>query len=168
MRILILMSLLLFGTVNASYGQTEKKEGVIIHKFWSKSVESYNAGGSDYFVLCNSDQIKRLPKNGITCSGAYELLKETTEVPASVLEKYVGERVEIEGEMIEPKGPSVVSMESKEYKKYDGQVLIEPGDIKITTLPDGSKHAERMPDIIRLPGGAARFAVKKIHEVGKV
>lgn len=51
---LCVMNILLCGLASA---EVETKRGTIIHKGWTKSIQSYHAGGSDYFILDEGDVI---------------------------------------------------------------------------------------------------------------
>lgn len=79
-------------------GAAVKLQGTVLKKPWSKSAESWNAGGSEYYVLDVGDAqvTHRSAREGVT-------LKVTDAVSAETLESMVGKRVEVSGDYVEAK-----------------------------------------------------------------
>ena len=46
--------------MNTTMAQTETLSGILIKKTWTKTLESYCAGGSDYYVLVANDKTETL------------------------------------------------------------------------------------------------------------
>ena len=82
--------------------------GTVIRKPWTKSQESWNAGGSEYYVLdVGKAQVQhRTAKEGV-------ILRPTDAVPFQALEKFEGKRVAVRGRFVEgvPFVPPVDSMD---------------------------------------------------------
>lgn len=55
----LIFSLFLLCT-NTAKAQTETLSGVLIKKTWAKTIESFCAGGSDYYVLVANDKTESL------------------------------------------------------------------------------------------------------------
>lgn len=68
--------------------------GVVVRKEWSKSYESWNAGGSEYYVLAvdhpSSLSDKRTAREGV-------ILRPSASVPFARFADFVGKRVECRG-----------------------------------------------------------------------
>ncbi len=73
-------------------------EGTLIRKGWSKTGESWNAGGSHYYVLDVGGAIisHRSAKEGV-------ILRPSGSVPFSVFERSKGHLVAVEGRFVEGK-----------------------------------------------------------------
>ena len=69
-----------------------KLSGILLKKGWTKTFESWQAGGSDYYVLQaeNTPDWLRTAKEGA-------VLIPTENVPATVLDKFVGRPVNVTG-----------------------------------------------------------------------
>ena len=82
--------------------------GTVIRKGWTKTGESWNAGGSEYYVLdVGEAQIdQKTAKEGV-------ILRPTDAVPFQVFEKLKGRRVAVRGRFVEgvPFVPPVDSMD---------------------------------------------------------
>lgn len=88
-----------------SDAKTVTLQGTVIQKPWSKSMESWNAGGSEYYVLDvgTAEIAHRSAKEGVT-------LKATDAVSMDALSRMIGKRVEVSGSYVQakpytPKGP---------------------------------------------------------------
>lgn len=70
--------------------------GTVIRKSWTKSYASWNAGGSEYYVLDVGDARieRRSAKEGV-------ILRPTNAVPFQAFEKFKGSRVTVRGRFIE-------------------------------------------------------------------
>jgi len=92
--------------------------GTVLQKPWSKSTESWNAGGSEYYVLDvgGATVEERSAAEGVT-------LLPSDQVPATALATLVGKRVEIHGEYVQAQ-PYVPSSNTEQYPQGgDGQPL---------------------------------------------
>lgn len=67
--------------------------GTLVHKRWSKTMESWDAGGSDYFVLETGDETV--------------VLQLTGPVTGEALLPLDGKKVELQGRMVEGKVPEM-------------------------------------------------------------
>ena len=76
--------------------------GTVIKKPWTKSAESWNAGGSDYFVLDVGDAPveKRTAAEGV-------LLIPAGDIRFEGLEAWVGKRVMVRGDYVEGRPPKI-------------------------------------------------------------
>ncbi len=86
---------------NKTAGRTEEAtwvelQGTVIRKPWTKSFESWNAGGSEYYVLDVGDARiqRRSAKEGV-------ILRPTDAVPFQAFEKIKGKRVTMRGPFVE-------------------------------------------------------------------
>lgn len=74
-------------------------EGVVIEKPWTKTVESWNAGGSEYYVLdvgtAPLPDGKRSAKEGV-------ILRPSTSVAFDEFKDFAGKRVAVVGKFIDP------------------------------------------------------------------
>lgn len=92
--------------------------GKVIQKPWSKSVESWNAGGSEYYVLDVGDAeiAHRSAAEGVT-------LKPTEAVSEDALASMVGKQVEVSGTYVEAR-PYQPSQPTEQYPMdMDGKPL---------------------------------------------
>lgn len=98
-------------------------EGTVIQKLWTKTYESWNAGGSEYYVLDvgGSPVEYRTAKEGV-------ILRPTEKVPFDVLGTYKGRRVRVVGQYVQAK-PYTPSDSREQYPS-----ALEPGG----TLSRGS------------------------------
>lgn len=73
-------------------------EGTVIRKSWTKSGESWNAGGSRYYVLDVGVAVisHRSAREGV-------ILRQSDSVPFDVFERFKGHRVAVEGRFVEGK-----------------------------------------------------------------
>ena len=71
--------------------------GVVLHKDWTKTRESWNAGGSDYYVLKVEDGNLR-PDQQTAQEGV--ILRPSKSIPFESLAQYVGKSVSCRGEFI--------------------------------------------------------------------
>lgn len=79
-------------------GELVTLTGVVISKPWSKSYESWNAGGGDYYVLdvgdAEFDEANRSAEEGV-------ILRESEEIDRDSFADYEGETVQVEGYFLE-------------------------------------------------------------------
>ncbi len=96
--------------------------GVVIKKPWTKNIESWNAGGGDYYVLDVGDtQIgDRSAEEGV-------ILRPSDAVSLAQFEEFVGRPVEVSGEYIAAQ-PYIPESPMESY----------PTDIEGNPLPRGS------------------------------
>lgn len=148
MKKFALFILVLLSGLNLVFGQgqLESKKGVLIHKDWTKTKESYEVGGSDYFVLCDLDKVEKMDTTGkSTCPEGVGLpLKETEKISKDSMMAFVGKYMEIVGEYKENQSPSAI------IKEHPHEQIVE----------------QRMVD--SLPGSAKRFEVVEIREISKI
>ena len=73
-------------------------KGVLLRKDWTKSYESWNAGGSEYFVLDVGDVAikKRSAAEGV-------ILRSSQQIPNDAFEKLAGKRVKLVGTFVSGK-----------------------------------------------------------------
>jgi len=73
-------------------------EGIVIRKPWTKTVESWNAGGSHYYVLDVGGAViaHRSARGGV-------ILRPSESVPFDAFERFTGRRVAVEGRFVEGK-----------------------------------------------------------------
>ncbi len=72
-------------------------EGTVIRKPWCKSLESWNAGGSEYYVLDVGDTlVRRSAKEGV-------ILRPSERVPFEVFESYRDRCVRVKGQYVQAK-----------------------------------------------------------------
>ena len=71
--------------------------GVVIRKEWTKSMESWNAGGSEYYVLkvedANLPSDKRTAKEGV-------ILRPSKAIPFEHFTNFVGQTIKCKGEFV--------------------------------------------------------------------
>lgn len=108
---LFLFLVLLFFPVSFAQGTSEKLSGTILKKPWTKSTESYCAGGSDYYVL-------RL------VSGEEVILENISNVSAEkYFEKWVKKKVIVIGMKFEKKIKNEDNRSQKPITySFDGKV----------------------------------------------
>ena len=100
-------------------GEAREATGVVRHRQWSQSVESWEAGGSDYFVLeVGEDSV---------------ILRETEAVPRARLEALVDQRVNVTGTEA-PYFVPEVEPTSNYPMGMDGQPLPRGGGIQVATI----------------------------------
>lgn len=79
-------------------GELVTLTGVVISKPWSKSYESWNAGGGTYYVLdvgeAELDEANRSAEEGV-------ILRESEEIDRDSFADYEGETVQVEGYFVE-------------------------------------------------------------------
>jgi len=122
--------------------------GKVIEKPWTKSIESWNAGGSEYYVLAVDDVLPadlRSAKEGV-------VLRPSTVVPFDVLSKFKGKRVVVKGRFVEGK-PYVPPADSFMQMPVVPDVIILEG-------PDGAPVIEKPDPPLRDSG----FKVLKISQ----
>lgn len=78
-------------------------KGTVIRKPWAKSYESWNAGGSEYYVLSLQDS--QLPP-GMRTAKEGVILRETAYVSKDDMARFVGQLVLCEGKFVEAKSIS--------------------------------------------------------------
>ena len=103
--------------------------GKVLRKPWSKSLESWNAGGSEYYVLDVGDaQIAhRSAAEGVT-------LKPTDAVSADTLASMVGKQVEVSGTYVQAK-PYQPSQPTEQYPMdMDGKPLPRGAGFAVTSI----------------------------------
>ena len=103
--------------------------GELIQKPWSKTVESWMAGGGDYYVL-------QLDEESLTESedDPSPILRGSDEVPWESFTDYQGLRVEVEGEFIEPE-PYEPSSPLEQYPiDIEGRPLPRGGGFKVYSI----------------------------------
>lgn len=103
-------------------------QGTVLKKPWTKSVESWNAGGSDYYVLdVGEAAVQRSAEEGVT-------LKNSEAVQAAAFEAAVGKRVEVEGVYFEAQ-PYVPSDDTEQYPTdLDGKPLPRGAGFQVKAL----------------------------------
>jgi hypothetical protein len=92
---------ILFGLLcayfNTASAQVETLKGKLVKKTWTKTMQSYCAGGSDYYVLVSKDksetvlnlsnwtaqQIKKKLNKEVTLNGKWESVKKENNDPMS-------------------------------------------------------------------------------------
>lgn len=84
-------------------------QGTVLRKEWSKSYESWNAGGSEYFVLDVGDATlkERSAAEGV-------ILRPSQQASLDVFAKYVDKRVKVSGRFVAGK-PYVPMDEGESY-----------------------------------------------------
>ena len=89
--------------------KTKQLMGTVLHKTWSKTPESWNAGGSDYFVLDVGDaQVEeRSAEKGV-------ILRPSESVSFGEFNRYVGKAVRVQGEYVKAT-PYVPKDEMEQY-----------------------------------------------------
>lgn len=82
--------------VDEADGDLVVLRGTVIRKPWAKTYESWNAGGSEYYVLDvgDTDIRQRSAKEGV-------ILRPSEEVPFPEFEKYRDQRVRVKGRFVE-------------------------------------------------------------------
>ena len=102
--------------------------GELIEKPWSKSVESWMAGGGDYYVLeLDEDSLEE-------ADDATPILRGSDAVPWESFADYEGLRVEVEGEFIEPE-PYEPSSPMEQYPiDMEGRPLPRGGGFKVYSI----------------------------------
>ena len=106
----------------------ETLQGIVIHKPWTKSLESWQAGGSDYFVLDTGD-------NPVKVKTAEEgvILKPTEEVTEDILSNYKGQSVIVTGEYKEHQ-PVTPDPMSQYPTDFNGDPLPRGGGFAVFTI----------------------------------
>ncbi len=91
-------------------------EGTVIRKPWAKTMESWDAGGSHYYVLDVGGMAipHRSAREGV-------ILRPSEGVPFSVFDRYKSQRVAVEGRFVEgsPWTPPVGSVEQRPMPAVD-------------------------------------------------
>lgn len=103
--------------------------GTVLKKPWSKSLESWNAGGSEYYVLDVGDAhiAHRSAAEGVT-------LKPTEAVSENTLASMVGEQVEVAGTYVEAR-PYQPSEPTEQYPTdMDGKPLPRGAGFAVTSI----------------------------------
>ena len=109
--------------------KTKQLMGTVLHKTWSKTPESWNAGGSDYFVLDVGDaQVEeRSAEKGVT-------LRPSESVSFEEFNRYVGKAVRVEGEYVKAT-PYVPKDEMEQYLiGPDGNPLPTGSGFKVVVI----------------------------------
>ena len=103
--------------------------GVIIKKPWSKSTESWNAGGSEYYVLdVGATEVeKRSAKEGVT-------LRASAAVSAEQIAELTGKKVRVRGTYI-PAKPYTPEDPMEQYPTgMDGKPLPRGAGFEVTAI----------------------------------
>lgn len=92
MKTLLLLSILLcvFKVVIAQSVENKQFTGVILKKTWTKTTQSYCAGGSDYYVLQSDTEEFVLDRGGEKANDRY-------------FKKWIGKKVVLKANMVEKK-----------------------------------------------------------------
>ncbi|GAA5504612.1 hypothetical protein [Novipirellula caenicola] len=108
-------------------------EGVVLHKEWTKSEESWNAGGADYFVLdTGTAPVKqRSAKEGV-------LLIPTPTVPVRSLAEHVQKRVRISGQYTkgEPFEPSDEEQYSQRPQSHGQSRILRGAGFTVSSIQE--------------------------------
>lgn len=122
--------------------KTEVVQGTLVHRPWSKSMESFEAGGSDYFAV----------ERGKPGEGRVVVLP-SDQVPRERLLALVGKRIEIKGDRVAPR-PFVPEPGSQYPVGMDGQPAVKAvgGGLRALSVKPlaakrgaGGKAASRSP-----------------------
>lgn len=106
-------------------------EGKIIKKPWTQSLESWVAGGSDYYVLDVGNQKieKRTAAEGVILRGSPEISVES-------FAKYVGKRVRIQGKYINSKPYSPKNPMESYPTDFNGKPLPRGGGFQVKSITE--------------------------------
>lgn len=143
---IVLLSLLLVVAAGYAQEQESSKEhkmftvcGKIVYKPWTKSMESYMAGGSDYFIL----DVKGFKNEDVPKFSGVIYLRPSAQVTFEELKKYTNKNVEIRGihdvprrKAAKPKTPN--GNEPIEQKPAEPRLFIEQKPVTIS--PDGRRE----------------------------
>lgn len=94
--------------------KTEVVQGTLVHRPWSKSMESFAAGGSDYFAV----------ERGQHGEGPRVVVLPSDQVPRERLLALVGKRIELKGERVAPR-PFVPEPGAQYPVGMDGQPAVK-------------------------------------------
>jgi len=97
----------------AKENQKDTLEGLVLRKGWTKSYESWNAGGSEYFVLDVGDAAikERSAIEGV-------ILRPSQQTPSDAFAKLTGKRVKVVGTFVSGK-PYVPADGEEQYPIAD-------------------------------------------------
>ena len=109
----------------SAYLKPHKITGTVLLKPWSKSPESWNAGGSSYYVLDvgNSEIFEYSAKEGV-------IIRFGTELSDNEFKKLVGLRVELTGNYVSKK-PVQVDPHSQYPTNINGEPLHRGSGFKV-------------------------------------
>ncbi len=124
--------------------------GVVIRKDWAKSMESWNAGGSEYYVLKIEDPAltsnKRTAREGV-------ILHPSKAIPFQHFTNFVGQTVTCQGEFVTgkpyiPPKDSVEQMPSPTQNPFTGEMEypIRGGGFKVYAIDPVTKRSEKITE----------------------
>lgn len=96
-------------------------DGIVLKKEWTKSLESWNAGGSEYYVLDTADAVvkQRTAEEGV-------LLVPSSEIPMEALSQLVGIRVRVTGQFTDGE-PVEITEEDQFMQRPVGFETVDDG-----------------------------------------
>jgi len=121
----------------ALVGRIATLHGTVIRKPWTKTLESWHAGGGEYYVLDVGRAAlpagRRSAKEGV-------ILRPSQAVPADALEKHKARRVVVEGLFVEPR-PYTPPPDSAEQRPAGKEPILRGGGFQAYAI----RPADRKP-----------------------
>jgi len=110
-------------------GNTESRVGVIEKRGWTKSNESYLAGGSEYYVLKEGTTSLTRNTSGGSEKKVFEkriILRESTDIKYSDINVYVDKKVILEGEFVDEDIKKRMSIDDSNFSQRPSDISIPP------------------------------------------
>lgn len=115
-------------------------QGAVVRKTSTKSLESWNAGSAEYYVLDVGDAPieRRSAREGV-------ILRPTENVPFEAFAKFTGSAVVVKGRFVEGKPfvPSDDSVEAYPMAPEPGKPLLRGGGFEVHDIESASVTRER-------------------------